>query len=80
MSKITEIYERYRAGEKFKTVTELLDEKPIDNFLKKLRELGYHAERNGDVITMDCPTYADIETALYKQEGMINHEKIISHY
>ena len=26
MSKITEIYAQYKAGEKFKTVTELLDE------------------------------------------------------
>jgi len=69
MSKITEIYARYKAGEKFKTVSEVFDEKPIDDFLKNLRELGYHAERNGDVITMDCPTYADIETALYKQTG-----------
>lgn len=39
---------------------------PIDNMLEHLRDMGYHAERNSDTITMDCPTFMDLDKAIRK--------------
>lgn len=45
-----------------------MQKQPIDTFLRKLRDLGYHAERDGELITMDCPSPEDIKKALYSPE------------